>query len=229
LDKPVIKEIIIVSGCGVSGYKVGEKAIDNPTVVTEIDDKSFEYETQMYTLYNVYSGDKLVARIENGQVKYFRDYHGYLCRGVVFHNINNMWWVKLNEFNYTNIADFRLFDPTPEDFMKRRAKRNTRSGKTLVDDRNKDKTKFYYVWSKKHSNGSDLEFWGPSFSGYTSNLDDAGIYTLEDILKSSSRFETITKETVRQIVSSKENRDDSFLIACDDVQLLGKKVVKIAA
>jgi hypothetical protein len=177
--------------------------------------------------YNCTDRDK--KRIENGQVKYYRDRNGRLKRGVVFHNINNMWWVKLNKLDYSNEACFNLFDPTPGDFAKRRAKRNTRSGKTLANERSKDKTKFYYIWSKKHSKGFDFVFWCPSFSGYTSNLDDAGIYTIDEIQKSSYRFETITKENIRKIKSGKENRNDSFLIACDDVQLLGRKVVKIAA
>ncbi|TCL39995.1 hypothetical protein EV210_101195 [Anaerospora hongkongensis] len=55
----------------------------------------------------------------NGQVKYFR-YRGRLMRGIVYHNINNMWWVIINKFKYTNEADFELFDPTEEDFKIRR-------------------------------------------------------------------------------------------------------------
>lgn len=52
--------------------------------------------------------------IYNGQLKYFRDYKGRLLRGIVYHNINNMWWVQLNKFEYTNKADFELFDLTTE-------------------------------------------------------------------------------------------------------------------
>jgi hypothetical protein len=58
--------------------------------------------------------------IFNGQVKYFRDWHGRLVRGTVYHNINNMWWVIINKFKYANIADFELFDPSDADFQVRR-------------------------------------------------------------------------------------------------------------
>lgn len=61
--------------------------------------------------------------IYNGQIKYFYIWNtNRLMRGKVYHNINNMWWVILNDTEYTNIADFELFDPTPADFkIKRKA------------------------------------------------------------------------------------------------------------
>lgn len=62
--------------------------------------------------------------IYNGEIKYFRDYDGRLSRGKVYHNINNMWWVILNDTDYTNIADFQLFDPTEEDFKHRRIQKS---------------------------------------------------------------------------------------------------------
>jgi hypothetical protein len=62
--------------------------------------------------------------IENGQVKYFRDGSGRLSYGEVYHNINNMWWVVVNEYEFENKACFVLFDPTPEDFAARRVIRD---------------------------------------------------------------------------------------------------------
>ncbi|MGL6199882.1 MAG: hypothetical protein ACRC3H_13220 [Lachnospiraceae bacterium] len=53
--------------------------------------------------------------LKNGQTKYFRWFDGYLRRGTVYHNINNMWWVILNKAEYTNIANFNLFDLTEND------------------------------------------------------------------------------------------------------------------
>lgn len=43
-------------------------------------------------------------------------------RGLVYHDLNNMWWVILHDFSCTREADFYLFDPTPEDFAVRRHK-----------------------------------------------------------------------------------------------------------
>jgi hypothetical protein len=71
--------------------------------------------------YNHTDRDKKV--IYNGQIKYFRHWNGRLMRGKVYHNINNMWGVILNAYEYTNIANFELFDPTPEDYLIRRKKR----------------------------------------------------------------------------------------------------------
>lgn len=59
--------------------------------------------------------DRDSKTIYNGQVKYFRDHKGYLCRGTVYHNINNMWWVIINQYQCRNMASFQLFDLTEED------------------------------------------------------------------------------------------------------------------
>lgn len=48
--------------------------------------------------------------LHNGEVKYFRDFNGYLCRGKVYHNISNMWWVLLPSGDVRNKAAFELFD-----------------------------------------------------------------------------------------------------------------------
>lgn len=54
--------------------------------------------------------DKDGIRINNGQVKYYRDRKGVLMRGTVYHNINNMWWVIVNKDHYRNLASFELFN-----------------------------------------------------------------------------------------------------------------------
>ena len=67
--------------------------------------------------YNNKDRDK--KTLYNGQIKYFRDYNGYLYRGQIYHNINNMWWVIVNDTEYTNKADFDLFDLSPDDKLGR--------------------------------------------------------------------------------------------------------------
>ncbi len=54
--------------------------------------------------------DKDGKILKNGQVKYFRDHKGRLQRGTIYHNINNMWWVIINKYQYTNVASFYFFD-----------------------------------------------------------------------------------------------------------------------
>lgn len=56
------------------------------------------------------SNDKNKKKIVCGQTKYFYDYHNKrLSCGIVWHNINNMWWVICNG-TLRNIASFELFD-----------------------------------------------------------------------------------------------------------------------
>jgi len=71
--------------------------------------------------YNREDRDKKI--IYNGEIKYFRDWNGRLSRGIVYRNLNNMWWVITNKYERRNVADFELFDPTPEDFKVRRLKK----------------------------------------------------------------------------------------------------------
>lgn len=41
-------------------------------------------------------------------------------RGTVYHNINNMWWVVINDFSYTNNACFELFNIDTEENRQRK-------------------------------------------------------------------------------------------------------------
>lgn len=76
-----------------------------------IDNMNFklsDLDRQTTESYNNKDRDKNI--IYNGQIKYFRDRNGYLQRGKVYHNINNMWWVITNDIEYRNVASFELFD-----------------------------------------------------------------------------------------------------------------------
>ncbi|MEK3996710.1 hypothetical protein MKY29_18510 [Psychrobacillus sp. FSL K6-2365] len=69
-----------------------------------------EYEISSYN-----SKDKDGKQLRNGDIKYFRDHKGRLRRGTIYHNINNMWWVVLNKFEFTNEASFYFFDLDSEE------------------------------------------------------------------------------------------------------------------
>lgn len=74
------------------------------------------------------STDKNKVQIVCGQTKYFYDYRTKrLSRGVVWHNINNMWWVIVNDV-LLNIACFELFDYDPS-----LPKRGVRSPKDRIE------------------------------------------------------------------------------------------------
>lgn len=70
--------------------------------------------------YNNTDRDK--KTIFNGDFKYFRSRDGYLRCGKVYHNINNMWWVIVDDSNIRNIASFELFDISDSDFKGREKK-----------------------------------------------------------------------------------------------------------
>ncbi len=68
-----------------------------------------------------YNGiDRDGKQLRNGQVKYFYDYKGRLMRGTVYHNINNIWWVVLNKYEYRNVCASSFFDITTGNLPKRR-------------------------------------------------------------------------------------------------------------
>ncbi|MEH7782724.1 hypothetical protein V7332_04595 [Bacillus thuringiensis] len=59
--------------------------------------------------------DKDGKRLRDGQVKYYRDCKGRLMRGTVYYGLNNMWWVVLNKYDYTNLGCYQLFDLDTEE------------------------------------------------------------------------------------------------------------------
>lgn len=78
-------------------------------------------------IYNSTDRDGKILRC--GQIKYFRDSNGYLSRGKIYHNINNMWWVIVNKTSLRNLADFQLFDLTEDDVRGRLAENRMPSNK----------------------------------------------------------------------------------------------------
>jgi len=61
------------------------------------------------------SKDRDKKEIKNGDKKcFYSPYTKRLNVGYAFHNINNMWWVVLNDEEYHNIAAFELFDFSPD-------------------------------------------------------------------------------------------------------------------
>lgn len=61
--------------------------------------------------YNAKDADGVM--LKDGDHRYFYDYNGILCRGTVYHNLNNMWWVVVNRTSWNNIASFQLFAYDP--------------------------------------------------------------------------------------------------------------------
>lgn len=149
------------------------------------------------------SKDANKKQITCGETKYFYDYYNKkLSRGIVYHHINNMWWVLVNGKSY-NISSFDLFDLTPETPFKKpislesKINRMERELKKLEEKReyikcinlNKSINKLilnqkkYRVWSIKHN-----AFWRADNNGYTQNKSLAGIYLEENIISNQSYY-----------------------------------------
>ena len=78
--------------------------------------------------YEINGTDRDGNTLRNGETKYFRDWSGYLLRGKVYHNINNMWWVLLADGKVRNVACFDLFDLKETDFRGEKERTPTAEG-----------------------------------------------------------------------------------------------------
>jgi hypothetical protein len=73
-----------------------------------------------------------------------------------------------------------------------------------------------YVVSNKHTEGYTRTFWKPRSSGYTIDLNQAGIY------EPDNRYPLITKDNLKD-----RGKYDTYYIPVDEVELLGKKMICI--
>lgn len=80
--------------------------------------------------------------------------------------------------------------------------------------------KNYYIVSNKQADGATKIFWKENGCGYTLNLDEAGIYTEEDVER--MKYKVISKDNLRE-----QWRYDNFFIEVTDIELLGKKMTCI--
>lgn len=48
-------------------------------------------------------------RLNDGEIRYYYDYHGRLYCGKVYYHINNMWYVVCNDSRFSNMACWELF------------------------------------------------------------------------------------------------------------------------
>lgn len=52
----------------------------------------------------------------------------------------------------------------------------------------------HVIISYKNSSGGELTFWRPNSTGYTTNIDDAGRYTQEEVVKHLSTYNSYNKD-----------------------------------
>jgi len=77
---------------------------------------------------------------------------------------------------------------------------------------NAEKKVEYYICSNKHTDGLTRTFWRENGCGYTIDLKQAGLYSLEY----SKEYPLVTKDDI-----SKSDKYETFYIKADDIHLLG--------
>lgn len=133
------------------------------------------------------------ALLDHGQRVWLADRKGRIVTGIAYYNINNMWWVQLGKYDYTNEAGSRLYTNPPENL---RAKRNKdlrrqrlaeelakavhamnyeRAAKLRDITYPKDEP-IFTVWHKDHQ-----AYHCTNFRGYTNDITLAGRFTRTEL------------------------------------------------
>ncbi len=130
--------------------------------------------------------------IQDGQTVWFKDRKGRICRGRAFYHINNMWFVEAGRYTLRNQACFELFCEQPDDLRRKRngRERRKRIEAELTKAMRADafgradtlrrilfgEAPTFRIWSKKRD-----AYYGPDYSGYTSDFIAAGRYTFDEV------------------------------------------------
>lgn len=139
--------------------------------------------------YNCTSRDG--QRIQHGQRVWFQDYDGRVGEGIAYYNINNRWWVVTGRYDLRNIGTGNIWVKRPEN---PRVKRNERQRRKRLEgelakavkamDFDRAKVLKAILWPQPEplfhiiKNGA---YFGPNYSGYTTNPVDAGKYTQAEL------------------------------------------------
>lgn len=146
--------------------------------------------------------DKDEKTIICGDFKYFYDYCKRLSCGIVWHHINNMWWVLTPDGERYNKASFELFDykgqPRRKELTKeQKINRLENELKRYENKKNylrcmsinkqikklKATENTYHIWSLKWN-----KWWRANNDGYTEDKRYAGIYLESNVLNNQSYY-----------------------------------------
>lgn len=142
--------------------------------------------------YNLDSAEGV--NLEHGQTVWFTDRKGRWQRGQALYNINNMWWVVTGPYSYTNLCCNELHTIPPEsplvkvNLARRRkrlevlmsqaaAKMDFKRAEVLKNILFPPQESLYMIWSDRHGGA----YFGPSYSGYTCDTNQAGKYTRAEL------------------------------------------------
>lgn len=131
--------------------------------------------------------------LEHGQRVWTADSKGRVVTGIAYYNINNMWWVWLGKYDYTNKACFELHTTCPDNLRTKRNERKRRGRlegelskaiktmdferATVLRDILFPKAEpLFVVWHKDHK-----AYHCTNFCGYTTSVNDAGKFTQAEL------------------------------------------------
>lgn len=125
--------------------------------------------------------------LEHDTTVWFYSHNGRLQRGRAFYHLNNMWWVKISRYEFTNLASFELYAEMPTDVRKKhnpklRRHRLEQKISAAVERMDFDRAKLlkhvlfgreplYRIWNNETS-----LWWRTNSCGYTDQVTQAGLY-----------------------------------------------------
>lgn len=154
--------------------------------------------------YNIKSGDG--AELSHGQRVWTTDWHGRWVEGIAYYNINNMWWVLLGRYDYSNKASFDIFVAPPknprlkqnQDQRRKRLESELAKAVKAMDFKRAEVLK-HILWPKPEPLFhimKDGAYFAPNYRGYRDNPVDAGKYTEAELKPYASDIKSGTLKAV---------------------------------
>jgi len=81
----------------------------------------------------------------------------------------------------------------------------------------------YYIYSAKHTEGAVRVFWKPNRQGYTIDLNEAGVYSTEDMIRDKKFYPLIT--SLVETYSYQNDGFDTFYVKKKDIEKVFRKKI----
>jgi hypothetical protein len=170
--------------------------------------------------------------LTDGDTVYTKGPNGRWRTGIVYHNINNMWWLIFPCKTVTNVGSYECHLTAPAELRGRHFCESTRKRRQMDAIHNMVRKgnirrvtalrtmltpdKSFYVLSLKHTGGKDpaITLWGQSDGGYRYSIGAAGKYSEAEILESPNYYNdggniAVDAETVERLATISSNKKDT--------------------
>lgn len=132
--------------------------------------------------------------LQHGQKVWICDRKGRVLPGTAYYNSGQMWWVVTSRYDYTNVANCEIWTVNPGDLRRKRnewvrrkrlealmsaaaARMDFKRAETLKNILFPPQESLYMIWTDRHGG----TYFGPNYSGYTSDTTQAGKYTRAEL------------------------------------------------